>query len=47
MYQKKQIDIRKEEKIAHEKEMKFHENKMHKLNLLVKELEVRIVFRTI
>lgn len=39
IYQKKQIDIEKEEKLAHEKEMKIHENKMHKLNLLVKELE--------
>ena len=40
MYQKKQIDIEKEEKLAHEKEMKIHEDKMHKLNLQVKELEV-------
>jgi hypothetical protein len=40
MYQKKQIDIEKEEKFAHEKEMKIHEDKMHKLNLQVKELEV-------
>jgi hypothetical protein len=40
MHQKKQIDIAKEEKVAHEKEMKIHEDKMHKLNLQVKELEV-------
>jgi hypothetical protein len=40
MYQKKQIDIEKEEKFAHEKEMKIHEDKMHKLNQQVKELEV-------
>jgi hypothetical protein len=40
MYQKKQIDIEKEEKLAHEKEMKIHEDKMHKLNTQVKELEV-------
>ncbi|CAF4359436.1 unnamed protein product, partial [Rotaria sordida] len=30
IYQKKQIDIEKEEKLAHEKEMKIHEDKMHK-----------------
>ena len=40
MYQKKQIDIAKEEKLAHEKEMKIHEDKMHKLNLQVKQVEV-------
>jgi hypothetical protein len=40
MYQKKQVDIEKEEKLAHEKEMKIHEDKMHKLNKQVKEFEV-------
>ena len=40
IYQKKQIDIAKEEKLAHDKEMKIHEDKMHKLNLQMKELEV-------
>ena len=44
MYQRKQIDIAKEEKLAHEKEMKIHEEKMHKLNELVKELEVHLFF---
>ncbi|CAF1016796.1 unnamed protein product [Rotaria sordida] len=39
IYQKKQIDIEKEEKLAHEKEMKIHEDKMHKLSVQVKELE--------
>ncbi|CAF1014819.1 unnamed protein product [Rotaria sp. Silwood1] len=39
MYQKKQIDIEKEEKLAHEKEMKIHEDKMHKLSVQVKEFE--------
>lgn len=40
MYQKKQIDMAKEEKIAREKELKIHEDKMHKLNLQVKQFEV-------
>ncbi|UJR30262.1 hypothetical protein I4U23_017800 [Adineta vaga] len=38
-YMKKQIDMAKEEKLAYEKEMKIHEDKMHKLNVQVKELE--------
>ena len=41
MYQKKQIDMAKEEKLAREKELKIHEDKMHKLNLQVKQFEVR------
>lgn len=41
MYQKKQIDIKKEEKLAREKELKIHEDKMHKLNLQVKQFEVK------
>ncbi|CAF0981262.1 unnamed protein product [Adineta steineri] len=39
IYTKKQIDIKKEETLAHEKEMKIHEDKMHKLNQLVKQFE--------
>ena len=44
MYQKKQIDMAKEEKLAREKELKIHEDKMHKLNLQVKQFEVRWFF---
>jgi hypothetical protein len=43
IYEKKQIDIKKEEKLAHEKEMKIHEDKMHKLNIQVKEFEVSYI----
>ncbi|CAF1134302.1 unnamed protein product [Adineta ricciae] len=38
-YMKKQIDIAKEEKLAYEKEKKIHEDKMHKLNVQMKEFE--------
>ena len=38
---KKQIDIAKEEKLAYEKEKKIHEDKMHKLNVQMKEFEVK------
>jgi hypothetical protein len=41
-YERKQIGIAKEEKLAHEKEMRIHEEKMHKLNEQVKELDVSI-----
>ena len=41
MYQKKQIDLLQEERVAREKEVKIHEDKMHQLNLQVKEFEVR------
>ena len=41
MYQKKQIDIEKEEKIAREKELKIYEDKIHQLNIQMKRLEVR------
>jgi hypothetical protein len=37
------LDIEKEEKFAHEKEMKIHEDKMHKLNIQVKEFEVSYI----
>jgi len=43
MHEKKKIDIKKEEKLAHEKEMKIHEDKMHKLNIQVKEFEVSYI----
>ena len=40
MYEKKQIDIGKEEKLAYEKEMKIHEDKMHRLNTQAEQFQV-------